>query len=340
MRAGLPWWVLLMTAAMGAAGYVLGRASVEPVVVTRPAEDRPEPPPAPRPFLEGARGGGSDPRRDAAERASPRTRGPAGASGESRGPRRTPTAPGPGGSGGEGAPGVPPPEPPEKPIPEPLPSVVEATRLMRSSPEEAIPKVEALLDSRDPRERAEGYRLVGQARHPSHAPLVQRALKDAKSNEEILAVLHALAQYKGRDWSAAQMTGAPDTPIAGDHVTAWASKEPDMGEIWIELDYAEAVVPESVRVHETFNPGAIGRVLAQHPDGTWITVWEGTAGVGDAPRWFEPSLQSVRFTTRRLRLISDTSRVPGWNEIDAVELVGEGRRQWAVAASAGSSYSD
>ena len=32
---------------------------------------------------------------------------------------------------------------------------------MRSSPEEAIPKIEALLDSRDPRERAEGYRLVG-----------------------------------------------------------------------------------------------------------------------------------------------------------------------------------
>ena len=82
-------------------------------------------------------------------------------------------------------------------------------------------------------------------------------------------MLHALAQFKGRDWSAAQMTGPPDTPIAGDLVTAWASKEPEMGEIWIELDYAEAVVPESVRVHETYNPGAIARVLAQRADGTW-----------------------------------------------------------------------
>jgi hypothetical protein len=256
------------------------------------------------------------------------------------GSRRTPQ-PGPGDAGGDLAPGaLPAPSPADTQPPEPPASVVEAARLMRSSPEEAIPKIEALLDSRDPRERAEGYRLVGQARHASHQPLVQRALKDAKTNDEMLAVLHALAQFKGRDWSAAQMTGPPDTPLAGDLVTAWASKEPDMGEIWIELDYAEAVVPESVRVHETYNPGAISRILAQRPDGTWTVIWEGTASPGEAPWFFEPTLQSVRFPTRRLRLISDTSRVPGWNEIDAIELVGEGRRQWATAASSASSYAD
>ena len=33
-------------------------------------------------------------------------------------------------------------------------------------------------------------------------------------------------------------------------------------------------------------------------------------------------------------------RVPGWNEIDAVEVVGDGLRQWAATATASSSFSD
>ena len=35
----------------------------------------------------------------------------------------------------------------------------------------------------------------------------------------------------------------------------------------------------------------------------------------------------------------DTTRVSGWNEIDAVELIGrDGSRQWATSAKASSSY--
>jgi hypothetical protein len=336
MRAGSSWWVLLIAAATGAAGWFLGRASVERSGEATDVAHRPPAPPTPRPFLEGARGGRPPPGDRRVRVPGNGTTASPGTPGD--GSQGTSQPSGPGGAGGEVPGGLPVPTSP--PTPEPPANVVEAARLLRSSPEEAISKIEALLDSRDPRERAEGYRLVGQARHPSHQPLVQRALKDAKTNEEIFAVLHALAQFKGRDWSAAQMTGPPDTPIAGDMVTAWASKEPEMGEIWIELDYAEAVVPESVRVHETFNPGAVSRIFAQRPDGTWTVIWEGNAAPGEAPWWFEPSLQSVRFQTRRLRLISDTSRVPGWNEIDAVELIGEGRRQWATAASAASSYAD
>jgi len=37
----------------------------------------------------------------------------------------------------------------------------------------------------------------------------------------------------------------------------------------------------------------------------------------------------------------DRRRVPGWNEIDAVELVGrDGSRQWATSAIASSSYAE
>jgi hypothetical protein len=211
---------------------------------------------------------------------------------------------------------------------------------MLSSPEEAASKIEVLLESRDAQERAGAYGLLGEARHPSHQALVQRAQRDAKTDEESRALLAALARFKGPSWNAVQITGPPDTPLAGDLVTAWASKQPDMGEVWIELEYAQAVTPDAVRVHETYNPGAIARVLAQRPDGSWALLWEGTATASPAPTWFEPRLETVRFSTTRIRLIVDTSRVEGWNEIDAVELIGDGRRQWAIGAQAASNYSD
>ena len=43
----------------------------------------------------------------------------------------------------------------------------------------------------------------------------------------------------------------------------------------------------------------------------------------------------------RIKVYLDTTRQRGWNEIDAVELVGkDGTRQWASRASASSSYAD
>jgi hypothetical protein len=40
-----------------------------------------------------------------------------------------------------------------------------------------------------------------------------------------------------------------------------------------------------------------------------------------------------------IRVYLDTGKVPGWNEIDAVELIGrDGSRQWARGASASSTY--
>ena len=75
---------------------------------------------------------------------------------------------------------------------------------------------------------------------------------------------------------------------------------------------------------------ALARVLVSddEPDAEdriWIVAWEGRDPTASSPGWFEVPLEaSVR--GRWVRLIVDTDRVPGWNEIDAVELLGEGRR--------------
>jgi hypothetical protein len=142
-----------------------------------------------------------------------------------------------------------------------------------------------------------------------------------------------------RSWSPEQVIGPPDTPNAGDYTTAWASREPDAGPEWISVAFANPVEIAEVRVRESYNPGAIVSVVAM-VNNREVALWEGQAAGGRAPRDFVVrAAPGVRSQNVIVRL--DTATVPGWNEIDAVELVGrDGSRQWAVASSASSSYAD
>src|SRR5262245_64854552 len=51
----------------------------------------------------------------------------------------------------------------------------------------------------------------------------------------------ASTEYSNPRWAASQATGAPNTESSGDHDTAWASREEDAGEEWLELDYEKGV---------------------------------------------------------------------------------------------------
>jgi hypothetical protein len=145
---------------------------------------------------------------------------------------------------------------------------------------------------------------------------------------------------KGPGWSPEQTIGAPDTHRAGDLQTAWASREADGGHEWLKLDYAKAVDLAEVRVRETYNPGAISKVTAILPDGREAVIWEGEEPPGQAP--IETVFEApANLRAKSVKVYLDTARVPGWNEIDAVELVGrDGTRQWASQAAASSTYAE
>lgn len=142
-----------------------------------------------------------------------------------------------------------------------------------------------------------------------------------------------------RAWGPEQITGPPDTDRAGDFQSTWASREPDGGVEWLWADFERAVDLAEVRVRETFNPGAISKVTAM-VNGQQVVLWEGTATGGSAPRDFTVPV-NANVSAQSVVVHLDTSRVSGWNEIDAVELVGrDGSRQWATAVNASSSYAD
>lgn len=140
-------------------------------------------------------------------------------------------------------------------------------------------------------------------------------------------------------WGVGQAVGEPDTMTAGDQRTAWAPATSDGGSEWLQLGYENAVEIAQVRVRETCGAGSIAKVAAILEGGREVVIWQGrhaaSEGIVDAPFNAPAGL-----TARSVKVYLDTARVPGWNEIDAVELVGrDGTRQWAKTSAASSSYS-
>jgi len=148
-------------------------------------------------------------------------------------------------------------------------------------------------------------------------------------------------QLQHRSWGPEQVVGPPDTNEGGDIPTAWAPlNSSGSGEEWLHVNYDKPVDMAQINVRETYNPGAISKVAAVMPDGSEVVVWQGTEPPAQAPvdMTFSvpPGVQA-----QSVKVYLDRSRVPGWNEIDAIELVGrDGSRQWASSAKASSSYAE
>jgi hypothetical protein len=143
-----------------------------------------------------------------------------------------------------------------------------------------------------------------------------------------------------RGWGPEQAVGEPDTMQAGDISTAWAPREQDGGEEWLKLDYEKSVDIAEVRVRETHNPGAISKVTAFLANGSEVTLWEGVEPKATAPVEMSFTIPS-NVNAKSVKVYLDTTRVPGWNEIDAVQIIGrDGSQQWARHATASSTYAE
>lgn len=167
----------------------------------------------------------------------------------------------------------------------------------------------ALTDARDPEVRARLVHLLGDATLGADGLLHQWA-----------AAARASSRFGDPQWSAAQAVGPPNAVAGQDHRDAWASKETDAGEEWLELDYRLAVRVRQIRIRATYNPGCVTKVEGFTAEGKAVTLWQGS---DEGEEWLKIDLGEPSALVARLRITLDTSLVPGWNEIDAVELVGK-----------------
>lgn len=127
----------------------------------------------------------------------------------------------------------------------------------------------------------------------------------------------ASSQYGADDWSAKQATGIPDSAEM-DARTAWAAREADSGVEWLHVKFTLPVLLRQVRIHENLTPGGIVRIDAVREDGERRTVWQAE---DPGAVWFQAELSGE--VARELVIVIDARKRPGWEEIDAVELIGE-----------------
>jgi len=135
----------------------------------------------------------------------------------------------------------------------------------------------------------------------------------------------ASSSYSDPDWGPQQATGAPNTSTSEcvDDQRAWAS-ETSEGVDWLEVTFATAVVPTEINIHENVSPGFINKVEVKDEAGLYYTVWTGTPGaVEQCPRVFTVPVSGVSARVNAVRISLDQRNAGYWNEIDAVELVGQ-----------------
>jgi hypothetical protein len=108
-----------------------------------------------------------------------------------------------------------------------------------------------------------------------------------------------------RGWGPEQVTGAPDTPSAGDQPTAWASYAPDGGLEWLETSYERAVGVGQLRVLENtaVQRWRFGRVKSR------VHRHRRTSGSPLAQVWWRARCGSIS-TRRKCRAGTKSTR---WN---------------------------
>jgi hypothetical protein len=136
----------------------------------------------------------------------------------------------------------------------------------------------------------------------------------------------ASSQYGSTQYSAGQATGAPDIAVAGDSPNAWCPASQSQGTAWLEVSFASPVHATELRVRQSNAPGAIVRIDAIDLAGVAHLWWEGTDPyVAPAVRdivWFAVRVPRCPYLVSRMKITLNLAAVPGWKQIDAVQLVG------------------
>lgn len=138
----------------------------------------------------------------------------------------------------------------------------------------------------------------------------------------------ATSQYSSPLWSARQATHRPNTEGCGDRPTAWASKD-KAGIDTLTVGFKIPVVPQLVKIYQTYNPGQVTKVQVVDVKGKTHNVYA-AAPVAlvpppPCPVILEVPITGITAKVQTVRITVDQSKLGIYqDEIDAVQLVGKG----------------
>jgi len=158
----------------------------------------------------------------------------------------------------------------------------------------------------------------------SKQPASQPAVAEEQEIRQWAVAAKASSQYGTTNWNAEQALGEPNVTDCGDNGLAWAS-ESSRGLDWIELTFTIPVIPTEINIYQSYNPSQVVEIDLIDTSGTTYTAWQGSAKkVSDCPDLMNITFdQKQEMLVNKVVLIVDQSVLGlGWNEIDAVELIG------------------
>lgn len=177
-----------------------------------------------------------------------------------------------------------------------------------------------------------GCTLIGgqtvETEQPAEVPGTSEPIFELATGAEIrqwATSASASSEYSTDEWSAEHATGAPDTERCGDYQTAWATAASDSVSTLV-LTYTQPVYPQAVRVYQSFNPDQVSQIRVFGEENQAGTVYEAEPEQVDQPCPFilTVPVNGIDFRINRLEVTVDQSVLGlGWNQIDAVELIGE-----------------
>lgn len=135
----------------------------------------------------------------------------------------------------------------------------------------------------------------------------------------------ASTEFANPEWGAEQVVGKPDAPGCGDYQYAWASAASDsIGTL--EVSFSASVYPLEIVIHESYNPDQVVKVEVFDPEtGGYYAVLQKNPVQVDRPCPYQLIIpvEGIGFKTNLVRITVDQSQLGlGWNEIDAVQLIG------------------
>ena len=135
----------------------------------------------------------------------------------------------------------------------------------------------------------------------------------------------ASTEFADPEWAAVQATDAPNTSNCGDYQTAWASAGSDTVDTLV-LTYTLSVHVTSINIIQSFNPNQVSKVELLGVFDRPTSVYDGQPYQVDQPCPYTLSIPVEKTNTQfnKIRITVDQSILGlGWNQIDAVELVGD-----------------
>lgn len=123
-----------------------------------------------------------------------------------------------------------------------------------------------------------------------------------------------------------QLLGKPDVEHYADDSRGWAPKEADKGIEWVMVGFDKPVNATEVRVRQNIGPGAIIKIELVDTEAKSHTIWEGpdkNKYTLDKIQYLFAKFDKTTYKAKRVKITLATNAVDGWNEIDAVQLVGQ-----------------